>query len=258
MKLIKLLITLLRPLDLRELSPTKRSSFKTQIKRWLKKRFIIENLYNGKCIGCGEIHIQDNLPSFDFHHRNENSIKKKSKWNEINKFDILKIIKILKEEECVALCSNCHRIITNFRFIKHIDKIFGKEFKDIKEKAKSNYINIVRNINNFKFKNIKINDPLKKEFEYGEGWKKYLTLIYELIIKKNNNEFSSNELTEFIGHNKEVVNRFLKKLVNMGLIELKNETRKIKKGNLIYGDLPRIYSLTEKGYNESINLIKKK
>ncbi len=44
----------------------------------------------------------------------------------------------------------------------------------------------------------------------------------------------------------------------MGLIELKRETKKIKKGNLIYGDLPRIYSLTEKGYNETINLIKKK
>ena len=243
-------------LDLRELTPSKRSSFKTQIKRWLKKRFIIENLYNGKCIGCGEIHIQDNLPSFDFHHRNENLIKKKSRWNEINKFDILKIIKILKEEECVALCSNCHRIITHFRFIKHIDEIFGKEYKDIKEKAKSNYINIVRNTDNFKFKNIRINDPLKKEFEYGEGWKKYITLIYELIIKKNNNEFSSNELTEFMGHNKEAINRFLKKLVNMGLIELKKDTKKIKKGNLIYGDLPRIYRLTEKGYNESLKLIK--
>ncbi len=42
----------------------------------------------------------------------------------------------------------------------------------------------------------------------------------------------------------------------MGLIELKKDTKKIKKGNLIYGDLPRIYRLTEKGYNESLKLIK--
>lgn len=238
-------------LDLNQLTPSKRSSFKRQIKSWLKKRYIIEKIFDGACIGCGEIHVRNNLPSFDFHHRHENSEEAKSSWGEFRKYEITKINRILREEECVAICSNCHRIITHFRFIKHIDKILGKNYEIIRDKAKLKYKKIVSNINNFKFKNVEIKDPLKKQIEYGEGWKKYLNAIYEIIKEKNNLQFTSKELTLTLKISINSINSYLKKLVNLDLIILFKETENIREGKLIMGVNPRIYELTELGIKEA-------
>jgi len=47
-----------------------RARIKYRIKKWIKKRIIIEILYNGACIGCRNIRSNDKLPALDFHHRN--------------------------------------------------------------------------------------------------------------------------------------------------------------------------------------------
>lgn len=237
--------------DLKKLPPSKISSFKTQIKGWLKKRYIIEKMYNGKCIGCGEINVRNNLPSFDFHHRNENKDEEKSRWTKINKFNIQKIRKVLKEEECIALCSNCHRIITHFRFIKHIDEIFEKKYEYFKKMAKSVYKSIVDNINNYKFKKDKIVDPLKKQIKYGEGWKKYIKAIEEISEEKNNYKFTPNELALYLKLSVRVVNKYLQKLIKKGFIVLYKESEKIRVGRLIKGATPRIYMLTYLGLQQA-------
>ncbi|MFX1365926.1 MAG: hypothetical protein ACFFCE_19300 [Promethearchaeota archaeon] len=241
--------------DLKNKSPSKISSFKTQIKRWLKKRYIIEKMYNGKCIGCGEITVRNNLPSFDFHHRNENMDEQKSKWTDIKKYNIQKIRKLLREEDCIALCSNCHRIITHFRFIKHIDKIFENKYEDYKKNVKSGYKNITDNIKNFKFKNEIIGDPLKKQISYGEGWKKYIKAIYEITKQKNSNQFTSNELVSYIKLSVSAVNKYLHKLIKKGLIELYKESEKIRIGKLIYGATSRIYRINNLGLEQAKFLI---
>ena len=240
--------------ELKQLTPSKISSFKTQIKRWLKKRYIIEQIYDGKCIGCGEINIKNNLPCFDFHHRNENLYEIKSRWTKINKFNIEKIIKILREEECIALCSNCHRIITHYRFIEHIDEILEKKYEYFKKKAKIIYKNIVNNINNFKFEETEIIDPFKKQIEYGEGWKKYIKAIFKLTQEKNDFQFTPNELASFLKLTTGSINHYLQKLLRLGLITLFKESERIKVGNMIKGATPRIYKLTDLGLQQFKNL----
>ncbi len=241
--------------DLKKKSSSKISSFKTQIKRWLKKRYIIEEMYNGKCIGCGEITVRNNLPSFDFHHRNENTDEQKSKWTDIKKYDIQKIRKMLREEDCIALCSNCHKIITHFRFIKHIDEIFEKKYENYKKKVKSGYKNIIDNIKNFKFKDEIIGNPLKKQISYGEGWKKYIKAIYEITKLKNSNQFTSNELVSYLDLSVSAVNKYLHKLIKKGLIELYKESEKTRIGKLINGATSRIYRINNLGLEQAKFLI---
>ena len=45
-----------------------KSKARYQIKKWMKKRYIIEKLFNGKCAACDDITVQKNLPSLGFHH----------------------------------------------------------------------------------------------------------------------------------------------------------------------------------------------
>lgn len=162
--------------------------------------------------------------------------------------------KILREEECIALCSNCHRIITHYRFIKHIDEILGKKYEHFKKQAKIIYKNIVNNINNFKFKEKEIIDPLKKQIEYGEGWKKYIKAIIKLTQEKNDFQFTSNELASFLKFTIRSINQYLQKLLRLGLITIFKESERIKVGNIIKGATPRIYKLTDLGLHQFKNL----
>lgn len=41
---------------------------KTKMMEWIKKRAVIEQLYDSKCVGCGKISVKNNLSSLDFHH----------------------------------------------------------------------------------------------------------------------------------------------------------------------------------------------
>lgn len=39
----------------------------------IKKQIIIDHLYEGKCVGCGDINYKNNLPALQFHHRDKNN-----------------------------------------------------------------------------------------------------------------------------------------------------------------------------------------
>lgn len=126
-----------------------RARVKYRIKKWIKKRLVIELLYNGVCIGCGKIKIKDHLPALEFHHRNP--MKKEFKWENISKFPISYIIIMLKNEDCVSLCKNCHSLIHSTNFEQYIDEIYEKEQASIIELVKENYLKLKQNIDNFSF-----------------------------------------------------------------------------------------------------------
>ena len=127
-----------------------RSSIIYRIKKWIKKRIIIEILYNGACIGCRNIRINDKLPALDFHHRNPKI--KEFKWEKLSKFPIYNIITILKNEYCVCLCKNCHSLIHSINFEQFIDEIFEKENALVIELVEESYLKLKENINNFSFR----------------------------------------------------------------------------------------------------------
>jgi hypothetical protein len=118
------------------------------LKKWLKKRFIIEELYEGRCIGCQEITIDNNLPSLGFHHRIEEKKELIIKWESISNLPLKKIKDLLIEEDCICLCANCHMLIHSKAFIKNADYILNHN--DIKI-LKSEISQIISNIYNFNF-----------------------------------------------------------------------------------------------------------
>jgi len=209
------------------------SSYKRQIIRWLKKRYIIENLYGGTCIGCGEVSIND-LPVYDIHHRllnNEDNIR----WNGISNFSCSDIAELLIKENCVMLCSNCHQLIHATRFIANIDEIFDESSLKLEIRGILNVI--LTNIQSFRFPNIKIEDLFIKEIPYGEAWKNYLITINDIIKGKGENIFTNIEIADKLGVIPASVDPFLRKLRNMKLVIL-------LKRNI---NTPSIYALTENG-----------
>jgi len=132
------------------------------IKKWIKKRYIIEQLYRGKCIGCEEITVKNNLPSLGFHHilpsRKENVIK----WDNISKFSLKKISNLLRNEKCICLCSNCHSIFHSVSFIRNINELFRDNYDSLANQVKSDYKKILMNIQNYDIEK-QLDDTLIRE-----------------------------------------------------------------------------------------------
>lgn len=126
---------------------------------WFKKRFIIEQLFDGKCAGCGQINVYNNLPALTFHHRNPEA--KKESWSELRFLKTDEIINIIKEKDLICLCSNCHRLIYSTQFVHNYREIFSKiglDQSDI-EKADKFYDTLFKNIANFKLKSNRMDYP---------------------------------------------------------------------------------------------------
>ncbi len=137
-------------------------NYKFRVIEWIKKRSVIEQLYNGKCIGCENVSVMKNLPALDFHHRSKHQIKKeKIRWNLIKKLDIKSIAEKLIKEDCICLCSNCHTIFHSIKFYEIGEKIIGIKFRGHIEKM---YRNLENKIILFNQKTTEIKDPLEKLF----------------------------------------------------------------------------------------------
>ena len=127
-----------------------RARIKYRIKKWIKKRLVIKKLYDGACIGCKKLKLKEGLPALEFHHRNPS--KKEIKWENISKFSTNKIITILKDENCVCLCKNCHSLIYSINFELYSTEIFGKEHEELTRIVKENILMLKEKINTFDFK----------------------------------------------------------------------------------------------------------
>ena len=153
-------------------------------------------LYDGKCVGCGKINVENNLPSLSFHHRN--SKVKEHVWKQLKRLEVKKIADILRKEDAVCLCSNCHRMIHFVYFKDKINEILtdsGLENLDIyKKENQEYYIKLFDNIKTFKFKIQKIIDPLKTIAQIGFAWERYLIHIYRITELKGRNEFTPKDI----------------------------------------------------------------
>ena len=141
------------------------ASLKFEVKRWIKKRSVIEQVFNGKCISCGE----SRLPSLQAHHTNQDL--KVHKWGDVSrKWNIKKLINdFIIEEECVCLCGNCHAMINTKNFKNNVKEVLGEKYvQEVKadyykiNKAIKNYTNRIKKIKNGIFK-LNIKDHLNDE-----------------------------------------------------------------------------------------------
>lgn len=133
------------------------ATIKRDLKRLLKKRYIIEALFGGYCVGCRNVGINF-LPSFHFHHPDP-SIKKFT-WSEyFRDLKIPEIIKIILDEQIICLCGNCHQLVEALHFPNIANEIFTNEFS---VQIKLLYQQLYSNITNFKIDEDKISiyDPI--------------------------------------------------------------------------------------------------
>ncbi|KKN45925.1 hypothetical protein LCGC14_0678260 [marine sediment metagenome] len=119
--------------------------------KWIKKRYIIENFYGDVCIGCGKTSIKL-LPAFDFHHRTLQEGDKLS-WRNLSGWSIPRIEKTIKEQDIVAICSNCHSLIHSEAFIHLADLILGEKKA---EQLRNEIDRINKNIDLFIMPNINL------------------------------------------------------------------------------------------------------
>ena len=120
----------------------------------------------------------------------------------------------------------------------------GDEYSEL---AIKQYSTIKRHINSFKLPEITISDPLKTQFRYGEKWKNYLVKIYTYKSKLNTIQFDALELSKEFKITIQMSNRILTKLFNLELISVVSRKTPLRKNNLIIGQIPAQYQITEKG-----------
>ncbi len=230
-------------------------SIKFQIKGWIKKRFIIDQIFEGRCQGCRDITTIKNLPCLGFHHLNPR--KKRTYWSKaLPNLSIKDIIQGLIEEKCTCLCANCHSIIESKYYEKNIEKIYhtkndlGEYYIDnLDEKIKQAKVRVakIEDHLNKEIYSIKNKNPLdgidylSLETGYGNAWKKYLLAIYKQVLSTGKNSLRPSDL--------KIPNtgRNLKILIQKDFINLTKE----KKG--VY----KIYSITKKGIKEVENINQK-
>lgn len=116
----------------------------------IKKNEVIKQLYGGKCIACGEISALNGLPALHFHHRDKKNIHPGSEtFNAIKNKEIKPMKNQLKEENCIVVCGNCHKMDRTFHFKNLYNKVLPPEYwKQIEQ----DYKKIEKNMGCFNFK----------------------------------------------------------------------------------------------------------
>ena len=250
-----------------------RMHVREKIKEWIKKRFVIEKLYNGQCIGCGEITVKYDLSALEFHHKDPNQKKREFKWNVIEHLDSKQIIDFLIKEQCVCLCANCHNFIHS-RFAEFVDEALEglEDFISLdnktylSEKIRELYQKIIKRINLYKIK-INENDnltPLIKEIPHTKIWKVHLLKIYYYTQITENSSFKAYDLGNILEITMRHVYKHLNNFIKKRLIVKDNDLRGVFKftenGIIKVREFERKHKIISKTIREIIdnNLDKKK
>ena len=133
----------------KNLLPNADNSILRLVGRHIKKRAVIEQVYGGKCVGCESITTKNNLPSLQFHHRNNKNEDKSKVWKNIHNLEIGEIKKELGAKDCISLCANCHRMVHSPHFEKNNEEIIGS---DHSKEIYKYYEKVKENIKKFKIK----------------------------------------------------------------------------------------------------------
>lgn len=185
----------------------KKDNIRVEIAKLLKKRYIIESIHGEKCHICGEFDTKNHLTSFQFNHVDEKN--KSIKPSRISKhLSCSDIVEILKKEDGGFICSNCHTVLHNEKYLQVLDKIYDN--KEIIKKVKENF-----EIANKKFTplskiSFKLDNPLEKSKKVSDSLYVYLTAVFE--CSKLNKEVNNHNLTKYLGYSSETtIKRYFKR-----------------------------------------------
>jgi len=131
-----------------------------ELKKWIRKRYIIEELFNGECIACKKVNIFNNLPALTFHHRDPS--KKQNKLTNLLNLSCKKLYAIIIQEDIICLCGNCHSLIHSDYFF-HIESalenlISNSSVKNVKLRLFQILNTLNEKVNSFRYTTIRIED----------------------------------------------------------------------------------------------------
>lgn len=184
-----------------------------QIIYFLKKRYIIDQIYGGICPACGEFNTKEHLPAFEFNHLyelrklmpKEREKFRKRKVPDLYFFPCSKLVKELEKERGGFVCRNCHFVI--HEDISRVDKIYDDQniirevlidHKNTIKKYKQNLIYIKDSIKN----------PLTAENEKYRALMDYLFALFE--ISKEKGVVTSIDLMNKMGRDSSNISRFFR------------------------------------------------
>ncbi|MBA7630707.1 hypothetical protein ES703_38231 [subsurface metagenome] len=175
----------------KDLSTEVKGDIRRCIKRYIKKRYILENFYDKFCPTCEEFNIKEYHSVFSFHHLDDNT--KKILASDIYDLPCSEILRILEQEKGGYICANCHTVM-HYKHIHLLDKIYNdeeivKRVLDDFNKVNKKFAIIIRKK--------AIRDPLKKDIIIDESIKRYLNAIYEISLSEN--EVTSTALMNYMG-----------------------------------------------------------
>ena len=176
-----------------------------QIIYFLKKRDIIDQIYNGSCPICKEFNTKDHLPAFEFHHIDEISNNKRIIPNLYNS-SCSEIANEIEKEKGAFICRNCHFTIHDN--IHRIDKIFENDIT--RRRAYKDYEICVKNYKKKFFTSAtKIKDPLNANYKKYKALYVYLDAIFQISVEKGS--VSIKDLRNRLGKNISNIYHFFQK-----------------------------------------------
>lgn len=235
-----------------------RMHLRAKIREWIKKRYIIERLYEGRCVGCREVSVENNLTALEFHHYNA-EIEHKLKWESLEALDTSLIMKQLINQKCLCLCSNCHSLIHS-RFsefaIEILNKFYSQDLlKQKVEEIERKYNEIFNNISSFEVKHevLKSKPLLKLSLPHTDNWIIHLLKIYYFSRKFEERSFKAYDLEKVLNISIRHIYKHLNNFIKQGYIE----KSKLLKGKFSFTDsgLAKVKEI-ESNYNSLANKIK--
>ncbi len=186
----------------------RRRNVRKYILEFLKKRYIIDRIYNGFCPVCREFNTRDHLPVFEYNHlfkKNELTLENKERrerYRITTLYQTLPPSQIVKEMEKIYhkggyLCCNCHR---NFhKDLSILDKIYDDKMI-LRKVQKDNERTRKLFKQNLVYYKKSINIPLKSQNIRYDTFVEYLIALYEISMHKGEQEgVTRKEIQNFLG-----------------------------------------------------------
>ena len=198
-------------------------NIKIQIKKYIRKRFVFNQLFSGRCIGCGKATIFDYLPALELHHLYPANKRSKSNWRDIANQDCTSIINQIIKENSICLCSNCH-ILVGSKLNNYLEDVI--EDKLTRSLFIKNYKTIITNINcfNYNLDQIDLRSPLRFKFSQDEFWKIRLMQISVFLKNNNINDFKVTDLGNLLNQDQRNIRYYLDKLISLFYIHKTKES----------------------------------
>jgi len=195
-------------------SNQKKIDIRSEIVRLIKKRYIIDIIYNGKCPICREFNTRDHLLVFTFNHLHmlkelileERLIERKRRRKDLYKLSCSEIVEELERQIGGFICANCHMFFHTDTLL--IDKIFDDQnisrivkegIEKVHNKFKSNLI----------YSTETIGDILRLNFQMKRSFIDYFFAFSDIL--KENKVINKNNIMYKLGVSSSAVMNFFSK-----------------------------------------------